>query len=86
MPNTPSAERRMRSSARRQLHNRGIKARLKSLEKSFRELATAGNKDAAVLALRAATAALDKAVKSGVLHRATANRKKSRLALCLAAK
>jgi len=76
----------MRSSARRQSHNRSIKARLKSLEKSFRELAAAGNKDAAALALRAATAALDKAVKSGVLHRATASRKKSRLALCLAAK
>jgi small subunit ribosomal protein S20 len=86
MPNTPSAERRMRSSARRHLHNRNIKSRLKRLEKSFRELAAAGNKDAAALALRAATAALDKAVKSGVIHRATANRKKSRLARSLAAK
>jgi len=86
MPNTPSAERRMRSSARRQLHNHSIKAKLKSLENSFRELVSAGQKDAAALALRKATAALDKAAKSGVIHRATANRKKSRLALCLAAK
>lgn len=76
----------MRSSARRQLHNHSIKARLKSLEKSFRELVTAGKKDAAASALRTISAALDKAAKSGVIHRATRNRKKSRLAACLAAK
>jgi small subunit ribosomal protein S20 len=86
MPNTPSAERRMRSSARRQLHNRSIKAKLKSLEKSLRESVAAGKKDVVGTALRAASAALDKAAKSGVIHRATANRKKSRLALCVGAK
>jgi small subunit ribosomal protein S20 len=56
------------------------------LEKSLRELVSAGKKDSAASALRTASAALDKAAKSGVIHRATANRKKSRLALCLAAK
>jgi ribosomal protein S20 len=52
MPNTKSAERRMRNSARKNL--------------------------------RTISSAFDKAAKSGTVHRATADRKKSRLALRLA--
>ena len=79
MPNTKSAERRMRNSARKQAHNRSIKSRLHSLEKNYLALIGAGKKADAAAALRTASSAFDKAAKSGVLHRATAGRKKSRL-------
>ena len=69
----------MRSSARKRIHNRGIKSRLHSLERKYLALVTAGKKDDAVQALRDITSAFDKAARSGVVHRATADRKKSRL-------
>ena len=84
MPNTKSAERRMRSSARKNLHNRSIKSRLHTVEKSYLELLSEGKKDEAAKQLKALTSAFDKAAKVGVVHRATADRKKSRLALALA--
>jgi small subunit ribosomal protein S20 len=84
MANTKSAERRMRSSARKNLHNRSIKSRLHTLEQSYLELLSAGKKDDAAKQLRTLSSAFDKAAKSGVVHRATADRKKSRLALRLA--
>ena len=84
MPNTKSAERRMRNSARKNLHNRSIKSRIHTLEKNYLELLSGGKKDDAAKALRTLSSAYDKAAKSGVLHRATADRKKSRLALRLA--
>ena len=81
MPNTKSAERRMRNSARKQSHNRSMKSRLHTLERGYLELLGAGKKDDAAKALRTISSAFDKAAKSGVVHRATADRKKSRLAL-----
>jgi len=83
MPNTKSAERRMRNSARKQLANHSVKSRLKTLQRSFLSVAATGKKDEATLAYRTMTSAFDKAAKSGVIHRATANRKKSRLAAYL---
>ena len=84
MPNTKSAERRMRSSARKQSHNRSAKSRLHTLERNYLECLSANRKDDATHALRIVCSAFDKAAKAGVVHRATANRKKSRLALRLA--
>ena len=81
MPNTKSAERRMRNSTRKQLHNRSIKSRLHTLENSYLQLLDTGKKDDAAKALRTISSAFDKAAKSGVVHRATADRKKSRLSL-----
>jgi small subunit ribosomal protein S20 len=81
MPNTKSAERRMRNSARKQLHNRSLKSRLHTLESNYLELLGAGKKEDASKALRTVSSAFDKAAKTGVVHRATADRKKSRLAL-----
>ena len=84
MPNTKSAERRMRNSARKTLRNRSIKSSLHTLENSYLALLSAGKKDDAAKQLRTLTSAFDKAAKSGAVHRATADRKKSRLALRLA--
>ena len=84
MPNTKSAERRMRNSARKGLRNRSTKSRLHTLERSYLELLRSGKKDDASKAFRNLSSASDKAAKSGSIHRATADRKKSRLALRLA--
>jgi len=84
MPNTKSAERRMRNSARKQAHNRSIKSRLRTIEKDYLQLVASGKKEDAAKSLRSLSSAFDKAAKGGVVHRATADRKKSRLALRLA--
>ena len=47
MPNTKSAERRVRNSERKQLHNRSIKSKLRRTERDYRELLAAGKKDEA---------------------------------------
>lgn len=86
MPNTKSAERRARVSGRRHARNQAIKSRLRTLEKRYRNLLGAGKKDEAGKALQAATSALDKAAKRGVIPKRRASRKKSRLALRLSAK
>ena len=84
MPNTKSAGRRMRGNERKHQHNRSVKSSLRGLEKDYRALLAAGKKDEAAKALPRVHSAYDKAVKSKVVTRATANRKKSRLALRLA--
>ncbi len=81
MPNTKSAERRVRSNERKHLRNRSVQTRLKRAEKNLRALVTAGKKDEAAASLRDVCSAFDKAVKFGVVKRATADRKKSRLTL-----
>lgn len=84
MPNTKSAERRMRNSARKHTQNRSVKSRLHTLQRGYMEMLGQGRKDEAAKALPALSSAFDKAAKSGVIHRATADRKKSRLTLQLA--
>jgi small subunit ribosomal protein S20 len=74
----------MRGSARKSTRNQGVKSRLKTLEKNYGSLITAGKKDEAATALRSTISAFDKAAKSGVIHKGTASRKKSRLAARLA--
>jgi small subunit ribosomal protein S20 len=81
MPNTKSAERRMRNSARKQLHNHSTRSRLKTLERNYQDILKAGKKNDATRALSEVISALDKAAKHGVIHKAKADRKKSRLAL-----
>ena len=73
----------MRSNARKQAHNRSIKSRLHTLEKSYLQLLGAGKKDEAIKTLPSVTSAFDKGVKAGVIKRATASRKKSRLSIRL---
>ena len=83
MPNKKSAARRVRNSERKQLVNKSVKSTLRNREKKFLAFVEAGKTDDAKVALSAAVAALDKAAKKGVIHRAKADRKKSRLSLCL---
>ena len=81
MPNTKSAERRMRNSARKNAQNRSVKSRLHSLERKYLGLVAEGKKPEAATALQAVISQFDKAAKNGVVHKATADRKKSRLSL-----
>jgi small subunit ribosomal protein S20 len=83
MPNTKSAERRVRNSQRKNLQNSSVKSKLRRLEKQFRAAVAAGKKDEAAKLLPGVHSAYDKAVKTGVVPRPTANRKKSRLAVSL---
>ena len=82
MPNTKSAARRMRNSARKQVRNSIVRTQLKTAVKKFRE-SVAATPDTSSAALRTAISTLDKSVKKGVIKRGTADRKKSRLALAL---
>jgi small subunit ribosomal protein S20 len=82
MPNTKSAERRMRSSARKHSANKSVKSRLKTLEDVY-VAALKKDRAEAEKALRSIISALDKAAKTGVIHRGKADRKKSRLSLRL---
>ena len=86
MPNTKSAERRVRANEKKRLHNRSIKSRLRKLERGYEHSLGAGNPEEATKSLRTVHSALDKAVKSGVLTRSSVNRRKSRLAGRLAVK
>ena len=73
----------MRNSERKHLHNRSITSKLRRLEKDYRTAVAAGKKNDAVKLLPGIYSAFDKAVKSRVIPRPTANRKKSRLAAVL---
>jgi small subunit ribosomal protein S20 len=84
MPNTKSAAKAMRQAERRRTTNLATKNKVKSATKKVKKLITGNSKNEAMQALRDAMAALDKAAKKGVIHKNTANRKKSRLAKAIA--
>ncbi len=83
MPNTKSAEKRVRSSARKAARNQSVKSRLKTLEKSYLATLPGGKADVSQTAYRNVSSALDKAAKGGVIRKETASRKRSRLQLRL---
>lgn len=80
MANHASAEKRNRQRIKRTTRNRAIKSEFRSLVKAVRAAVESGDAAAAKTALTPAISALDTAVTKGVLHRATASRRVSRLA------
>lgn len=85
MANTKSAIKAARKTVRLTERNRGVKTRLKTLRKRLDGLLTAKDakaKDAAAEYV----SAMDKAVKSGVVHKNAANRAKAHAAKALATK
>jgi len=74
MPRHKSAVKRMSTNLRDQNRNLAVKSELKTLLKKAKQ--EPANKDL----MRSVAAKLDRAVKKGVLHKAVANRRKSRLA------
>ena len=79
MANTRSAGKRARQSLRRAVHNRSVKTHLRRLQKRIRS-APARSADQ----IHAAISAIDRAAKSGIIHRNAANRRKARLNKALA--
>jgi small subunit ribosomal protein S20 len=74
MPHHKSAEKRMRTTKRDRTRNISVKTSLKSALKKVAEAPT----DKEVI--RSTVSLLDRAVRKGVLPKAAANRRKSRLA------
>jgi small subunit ribosomal protein S20 len=80
MANTKSATKRSRQSLARAGQNRGVRTRLRSLQKGAR-----GTKPN-VEQIHALISALDKAAKRGIIHRNAANRRKARLNALISAR
>ena len=79
MPNTSTAKKAMRQSARRTAINKARKSRLRTFIRKVEEAIAAGNKAVAQEALRAAQPEIMRSAQKGVLHKNTASRKVSRL-------
>ena len=86
MANTKSAIKAARKSSRLRDRNQGVKTRLKSLHKKFEAAVKAKDAAAAKAAGIAYSSAMDKAVKSGVVHRNAVARAKSRISKHVLAK
>ena len=85
MANTKSAAKRARQTERRTLQNKRVATLLKTQLKKTRAALTATNKETATAEYRKLASDLDKAVKTGRIHRNAANRQKGRLNRQLAA-
>ena len=79
MANIASAQKRIRQTERRTARNKARKSRVHSFVRKVEEAISAGNKDAASLALRAAQPEMQRASTKGVAHSNTVARKISRL-------
>lgn len=84
MPNTQSAIKAMRQSAKRHQRNLIKKDAFKTAVKEVKKLLLAGKKTEAMEAMKTAMSTLDKAVKTHVIHKNKSSRLKSRLAKSLA--
>ena len=86
MANTRSAQKEARKTAKRTLHNRGVKTRLKTLTKKARAALEGDDAAAARKAVDAAVSAYDRAAKTNVVHKNRASRFKSTFNAALNAK
>lgn len=80
MANSPQSKKRARQAQRRALINKTRRTRIRTFLRKVEEAIAGGDKDAAVVALRAAQPEVMRGVTKGVLHKNTASRKVSRLA------
>ena len=80
MANIKSQIKRIRTNEKRRQRNLAVKSELKTLVRRTREAVEAGDKEAAIEALRIASRKLNKAVSKGVIHRNQAANRKSKLA------
>ena len=79
MPSHPSAEKRVRQTARRTAVNKNRMSQIRTVVRKVEEAIAAGDKAAAVAALKLAEPALMRGVSKGVIHKNTGARKVSRL-------
>ena len=79
MPSHPSAEKRVRQTARRTAVNKNRRSQIRTAVRNVEEAIAAGDKAAAAAALKLAEPALMRGVSKGVIHKNTGARKVSRL-------
>jgi small subunit ribosomal protein S20 len=78
--NIKSQIKRNRTNEVARLRNKSVRSSLTSAVRSFRELADAGERDAALAAYQSASRKLDKAASKGVIHPNQAANRKSAMA------
>jgi small subunit ribosomal protein S20 len=83
MPTSKQAAKRIITGEKARLRNKSRKTAIKSSEKKLRTLVEASEMDNAAKQLTDIFQKLDKAVKTGTIHKNKANRKKSRLTATL---
>jgi small subunit ribosomal protein S20 len=83
LANIKSAIKRIRITQTKTLRNRMVKSSVKTFVRKFEESISAGNVEEAKRLYPRVSHVIDKAAAKGVLHRNTAARKKSKLALKL---
>ena len=86
MPIIESAIKRARQNETRRERRQPFKTRLKTTIRTFTDLMKEGKKDEAAKMLPAVMKVIDTAAKKNLIHRNTANRKKSRLSLMVSKK
>jgi small subunit ribosomal protein S20 len=79
MPNIKSAKKRVITNAKKAVNNNTEVQKTKTAVKKTVKEVQAGNKEAATLKYNEAIKSIDKSVSSGLMHKNTAARKKSRL-------
>ncbi|MBP2626381.1 MAG: ribosomal protein [Firmicutes bacterium] len=83
LPNIKSSERSVKTDAERRARNFAVRSTIKTVSRKVLESVTAGNSDEAKALMVKASRTIDKAAAKGVVHKNSAARKKSRLALKL---
>ena len=83
MAHHKSAKKRIRQTEKRTLRNRALRSSTRTAIKKFRVLLEEGNPESLKTAYPGVQKTIDKAVTKGVLHRCTAARYKSRLAIAM---
>ena len=78
MANIASQEKRIHRAERERIENRRYTSSVKTYFRKLEAAVEAGDADAADAALRDVSSRIDRAVRSGALHRNTGARKKSR--------
>ncbi|MGI6437888.1 MAG: 30S ribosomal protein S20 [Sphaerochaeta sp.] len=76
-----SAEKRERQNRKRRLRNRSTKSTMKTAIRKFNEAVASGDVESASATLATSLKLIDSTASKGVIHKNTANRKKSRLQL-----
>jgi small subunit ribosomal protein S20 len=79
LPKSKSAEKAARAAERKQLRNKSVRSATKTHLTRAEKLISSNELEPAQQAVLAATSALDRAAKKGVIHPNTAARRKSRL-------
>jgi small subunit ribosomal protein S20 len=78
--NIKSQIKRIKTNEKARQRNKAVKSSLKTSVRRFREVADAGQRDEAQVAMRHASRQLDKAVSKGIIHANQAANKKSAMA------